>query len=447
GTMWVKSKAGQGSTFYFTIVSKIAPEQKSIFIHPDHDQLAQKRVLIVDDNQTCLNILNHQVQSWGMISMAVSSGAEALQYVQNDPDFDLAIIDMQMPEMDGAALVRELRAIKPIATVMLAQLGHSLNKGIPAAAYITKPIKPVQLYSTLINLSLGKTSRDTPLTQPLNFDRTIGQRFPLRILLAEDNVVNQKVALSLLARVGYRADVAANGLEVLAALKRLSYDVVLMDVQMPEMDGLEATRQIRAKWPTGQQPRIIAMTANALAGDREKYLALGMDDYVGKPIRIEQLIVALTKSVEGKAGSTAAATDPPPNESALTQAIDMAVLDEFEQMMGEDGAEMVMELIDIFLEETPELLESLQMGLKQDSPEQVRKAAHSLKSSAANLGAVNLSSLCRNLESSGRAGLLDVRAGQDVNAAVSEFEVVKQILTTKRNALATQLTPSSEFLK
>jgi CheY-like chemotaxis protein len=165
-----------------------------------------------------------------------------------------------------------------------------------------KPLKPSQLYDTLMNLCAEQAQAapspqaKSPAASSSGITEQLAQRLPLRILLAEDNVVNQKLALRFLERMGYRADVAANGREVLAALERQRYDVVLMDVQMPEMDGLEATREIHKRWSAGGRPRIIAMTANAMQGDREMFLESGMDDYVSKPIRIEELVSALARS-------------------------------------------------------------------------------------------------------------------------------------------------------
>jgi CheY-like chemotaxis protein len=205
---------------------------------------------------------------------------------------------MHMPEMDGltlAAEIRKLRDENSLPLVMLSSIGDraGLREEALFAAYLTKPIKPKQLFATLTNL-FGNTAV-TP-SQPAakrDIDPEMGKKHPLRILLAEDNLVNQKVALRILERMGYRADVAATGLEVLESLQRQSYDVVLMDVQMPDMDGVEATEQIRDIWPPAEQPRVIAMTANALTGDREKYLDSGMDDYISKPVRIQELVDSL----------------------------------------------------------------------------------------------------------------------------------------------------------
>lgn len=268
GTMWVESKVGEGSTFHFTVQAKPIASQNQPGLNPNQRQLINKRVLIVDDNETNRRILARQTQSWDMIPQTVASAAQALELVRQDTPFDLAILDMHMPDLDGLALATEIRKHRPaekLPLIMLTSLGHRESSAEAAhfAAYLTKPIKPAQLYKVLANVVAGRPASRKFVSQA-QFDRQMGKRHPLRILLAEDNVVNQKVALSILGRLGYRADVAANGLEVLEALNRQLYDVVLMDVQMPEMDGVEATRRIRRQWPANQQPHIITMTANAL---------------------------------------------------------------------------------------------------------------------------------------------------------------------------------------
>ncbi len=205
-----------------------------------------------------------------------------------------------MPEMDGLALAANLHRHPKTTTlplVLLSPIGNlaAQAKALHFAALVTKPVKQAQLFRTLNNIFTQQPTTQT-VVPASDFDPTLAQRLPLRILLAEDNMVNQKVAQHTLARLGYRVDIAANGVEVMSALQRQPYDVILMDVQMPEMDGLEATRQICAQWPKEQRPYIIAMTAHALTGDYEKCIAAGMDNYISKPIRLEKLVAALHES-------------------------------------------------------------------------------------------------------------------------------------------------------
>jgi CheY-like chemotaxis protein len=216
--------------------------------------------------------------------------------VEQGQNFDLAIIDMHMPGMDGMELARAMHQLAPkLPLVLFSSLGRKEAGDTEGhfSAYLAKPLRQSQLFDTLVGLlSRGTAPKKAEGPKP-RLDASMAQRHPLRILLAEDNVVNQKLALRLLAQMGYRADLASNGIEAIECVERQTYDVVLMDVQMPEMDGLEASRRITAKWQPNERPRIVAMTANAMQGDREQCLAAGMDDYVTKPIRVDALIAAL----------------------------------------------------------------------------------------------------------------------------------------------------------
>jgi PAS domain S-box-containing protein len=336
GTMWVESDGQvggyppadwqvnrptdghpeQGSNFYFSVVvSATASHTDTYPLSYSESQLIGIRLLIVDDNATNRKILTLQTKAWGMHSRAAKSGNEALEWLHRGERFDIAIIDMQMPQMNGMTLATEIQNLpqcRNLPLIMLTSLGKVkvVNVGQNFARFLNKPVRQSQLYDTLVRVLNKQSIKDLKpaptLTPKLN--PKLAENLPLRILLAEDNLVNQKVAIRILDRMGYRADIVANGLEVLEALQRQSYDVVLMDLQMPEMDGLEATRRIIQDWETisnnrddgsqlrrKQRPRIIAMTANAMHGDRETCLAVGMDDYVSKPIAIEELIAALKR--------------------------------------------------------------------------------------------------------------------------------------------------------
>ena len=298
GTMWAESEGipGKGSTFHFTIRADAAPEiAPRTFLTREQPQLAGKRVLIVDDNATNRHILIMQTRAWGMLPRETASPRDALAWLARGDPFDVAILDMQMPEMDGAQLAREIRKLRaPLLLILFSLLGRRDESAGIFAATLVKPIKPSQLFNALAGIFATETiAAPAPAAA---FDSQMATRHPLRILLAEDNIVNQKLAQRILSQMGYRADLAANGIETIDALARQPYDVVLMDVQMPEMDGLEATRQICARWARAARPRIIAMTANAMQGDREMCLQAGMDDYLSKPIRVNELVSALEKA-------------------------------------------------------------------------------------------------------------------------------------------------------
>ena len=300
GRMWLESELGQGSTFHFTVQVALAPAGLLPAPTGTPAPLRDRRILIVDDNSTSRRILTTLAEKWGAHPTAVASGAAALARLHAGAVFDVAVLDMQMPEMDGTMLARELRAIPAAASLpllLLTSLGHHTmpEAALLFGARLSKPAKPHQIHDTLARLlSAGP---ETPAGHRAAAEKAPpDQQRPERLLLAEDNAVNQKVALHMLAKLGFRADVAANGLEVLAALGRQTYDVILMDMQMPEMDGLEATRRIVELYPDrATRPWIIALTANAMEGDRELCLATGMDDYLSKPMKLPDIAAAFAR--------------------------------------------------------------------------------------------------------------------------------------------------------
>ena len=304
GTMWAESGGlGQGSAFHFTVEARAttAPESTRRLLLGTQPALAGKRVLVVDDNATNRRILALQTSRWGMVAQDTEFPETALEMLARER-YDLAIVDMHMPGMDGATLAARIRAAgHALPLVLFTSLGRREAADGPSgalfAATLAKPLHQSQLFDTLVSLlARDATPRAAAAPARPRMDAGMAERHPLRVLLAEDNVVNQKLALRLLQQMGYRADVASNGIEAIECIARQPYDVVLMDVQMPEMDGLEASRRITARWPPGERPHIVAMTANAMQGDREECLAAGMDDYVTKPIRVDALVEALMKA-------------------------------------------------------------------------------------------------------------------------------------------------------
>ncbi len=293
--------AGEGSLFRLTVALSAAPEDAVASTRPMRIEadLAGRTVLVVDDSATNRRILVAQTTRWGMVARETGSSAEALRWIEEGARFDIALFDLLMPDMDGLELAERIASVASVdepsmPVVILSSIGLRDRDGAPLAAWLAKPIKPSALHDTIATILLGAEAPET-VARPADSAGALGQRHPLRILLAEDNAVNQKLALRLLAQMAYEADVANDGLEVIAAVERDEFDVVLMDVQMPELDGLEATRRIRARWPD-RPLRIVAMTANAMAGDREACFAAGMNDYISKPIRPAELQAALERS-------------------------------------------------------------------------------------------------------------------------------------------------------
>jgi CheY-like chemotaxis protein/HPt (histidine-containing phosphotransfer) domain-containing protein len=431
GKMWVESQTGQGSTFYFTIVATAISGACEDGFQTFQPQLDGKRLLIVDDNATNRKILTLQAQAWGMVSRAAQSGVEALDWLHQGEHFDLAVLDLQMPQMDGftlATAIKTLPAQPSFPLVLLTSMGWSAP-GAEAAeshftAFLNKPLKQAQLYNALVQALGGQPLQVSPAGASPQVDAQLAQRLPLRILLAEDNAVNQKFALLFLAKLGYRADVAGNGLEVLAALERQPYDVVLMDVQMPEMDGLTATRQICQQWAPAVRPRIIAMTANAMQGDREECLHAGMDDYISKPIRVEALVQALSK---GQTLLHNAAPLTLETQHPALPVLDSIALQTIREAMGEDAKEVVNELIDCYFVEATKLLQGIDNAMTQHNAAELRQAAHTLKSSSAALGAIPLTKVCQELETIACTGTIANGAGL-VPLLRAEYERVRTAL-------------------
>ena len=257
------------------------------------------KILVVDDEVAIRTLLDDILSSEGYRVTEAVDGNNAIEEIEKDVP-DLLITDLQMPKMDGMMLAAEIRNLGSTIPLMLLssiRQQEMERETSDFVAFLLKPIKASQLYNVVVGIFAEEErprERRADADKP-QFDPEMGERLPLRILLAEDNTVNQKLALHLLERMGYRADLAANGLEVMEALRRQPYDTILMDVQMPEMDGLDATRRIRQELDTDKQPRIIAMTASAMKEDRDACQAAGMDDYISKPIRVEELVKALRK--------------------------------------------------------------------------------------------------------------------------------------------------------
>ncbi len=477
GRMWVESQVGLGSTFYFTVVATSVPDTLQTHAR-SLPQLSGKRLLVVDDNATNRKILTLQGQSWGMLTRAAKSGFEALEWLRQGDPFDIVILDMQMPQMNGLALAAEIRKQpnrQELPLILLNSMGrqetalpadinclekfptpsrvrglptegnppsaplspgnpamreaHAAQTGnFPLATFLNKPVKQSQLYNELLQIFSEQPLRVVPSPNPSpKIDPQFAERYPLRILLAEDNVVNQKVALLMLQRMGYRADLAGNGLEVLQSLNQQLYDVVLMDVHMPEMDGLEATRHIHQKWSNKEagetptpRPRIIAMTANAIQGDREACIRAGMDDYVSKPIQVEKLVQALSKC-----------------HILVPPALDSKALQAIRDMAGVAASEVLVQVIDCYLEDAPQLLQAINAAVVEGNAIALRQAAHTLKSTSATLGATILSQFCKDLEVIGRAGTTLEAPALVLQVEVEYAKVQAALQLERQNCLTT----------
>ncbi|HET8525553.1 MAG TPA: GAF domain-containing protein, partial [Actinomycetota bacterium] len=422
---------GEGSIFRVTFEAGVT-DMTPTALRRD-DSFAGRRALVVDDNETNLMLVTAVLSAWGVETMTARSGDEALS-ASRDGRFDVAILDMLMPGMDGLELATRLRERAPdLPTILASSVPRhdvAADRRWDAAgigAVIVKPIKASGLHGALamvLGVHTGTAEADARETSAL--DPELASRHPLRILLTEDNVVNQRLALRMLEKLGYRADVAANGLEALEALERQPYDLVLMDVQMPEMDGVEATRRILERWTDGERPWIVAMTAEVMQGDREGFLAAGMNDYVAKPIRPQELVAAIRRA------PSRAELAPSADGDGTRPAVDAAVLERLAESMGGDDA-FVAELIDQFVTDSPALVAAARKGLEAGDAEEVRRAAHTLKSNAATFGANELADRSRSLETAARAGELG-NGEASIDAVAEELERVHAALLSSSSA-------------
>jgi|GEM_PF-3316547 len=304
GVIEMESTVGVGTVFRCHLPFRIGRAPEGGLSRVIHARFQGRTAMIVDDNPGNIKILQLHMESWGIRCRSFQDPEEALRCLESGERFDFALLDFQMPAMNGLQLAAEMarRQTEPgMMVVLITSMGEGplLQEGevVPFHAMLNKPVRVPELRETMMQLMAGsKRMRRTTKSISLRH-KNVAAEFPLHILVADDNEVNQKVALHLLRRLGYAAECARTGLEVVERLRTESYDVILMDVQMPEMDGLEATAQIRQEWPPDRQPKIVALTANAMKGDRERFLASGMDEYLSKPLRIEDLERVLLKIV------------------------------------------------------------------------------------------------------------------------------------------------------
>ena len=484
GKMWAESSPGAGSTFHFTINFQAETQSAPVALTGPQPKLADLRLLIVDDNPTVRRVIAEQVTKWGMVPYSAESPQQALEWLKKGEQYDLGVLDLQMPGRDGLALAAEIHKLPGAAMmplVLLMPLGlHSDAPGsthIVFAHTVNKPVKPAQLCEVLVRalLSPKAAARQEPTSKP---GQPLTERLPLSILLCDDNAINQKVAARILQSIGYQPDLAANGREALDALDKKPYDLIFMDVLMPEMDGLEATRAIRERQKDGvahpnYQSRIIivAMTAQAMQGDREKCLAAGMDDYLSKPILPKDVraIVERWGSQATPAAPVATApkadvpapVPPPKAEVPAPAPVPMAKADapapapkadvpvpvlapadeeppvemEILNDLTDGNADSLRELVDLFFKQTSQQLEQLEAAVRANKAEDVRRVAHSCAGASATLGMTRFVPLLRKLERQGASGML-TSATQVYEDTAREFKLIQNFLTAQLNSAA-----------
>ena len=458
GQIGLESVPGKGSTFRFTVWLTKQPPQTHATPLP-RGSLQGRRLCIVDDNATNRRILEQYASQWGLQRASAADAYQALALLKDAASrgepFDLAILDLQMPRMDGLELGHAITADPVLAAtrlVLLTSIGlrgqAEKAKQAGISAYLTKPVHRSHLYDCLSMivdlpaksatdpLEVGAAGRphDVLVTRHVLKEAAAAAR--ARILVAEDNIVNQKVAVCQLEKLGYRADVVANGLEAVEAVARVRYALVLMDCQMPEMDGLEATAAIRKREgeQASQRLPIIAMTANAMQGDREKCLEAGMDDYLSKPVKLGHLEATLARWIPGQ--STPNEQKEPVSSDTrepVHDCVDSAVLADLRQLDVSCG--LLSTLITHFLEDVPDRLAALEDALQQGDAGALARVAHELNGASGNLGVRKMRQLCVDLQALGKAKDL-TKAGALLAQLVNEFELVRQRLMAEHATLA-----------
>lgn len=437
GSIWLESEVNRGSRFYFTVPLKFSQKNIRPPVVVPAETLREMKILIVDDNKTNRRILREMLQPWELTIVDVPGGKEALQELvvanRSGNPYDLVLTDMHMPEMDGFELVERMRQhadLSPTSIMMLTSAGYRDDtercKKLGISSYLLKPIRKLELLAA-ISAVLGRNQSIPPQVVTARHEQP--SRNTLRILLAEDNRVNQMVATRILERMGHSIVVANNGLEALSLLADQSFDLVLMDVQMPEMDGTVATARIREQERTTQRHiPIIAVTAHAMKGDQELCIKAGMDGYVAKPI-VARILESVMDSVLSKHGNTNDPTTPIRDECRLPEAyVSWDATQALERLNGDEN--LLREVVEIFLQETPKNMKALRQGLSDGNALAVGRIAHSLRGELGYLGFSTMSLKVCELEE--MAGKQDLRLAQqlvaslesDLSVAMASMQIV-----------------------
>ena len=395
GRIWVESQPGVGSTFRFTFTASAATEAQADSGMPlAIPDLAGRRVLIVDDNDTNRHIVMAYVRGWGMVGVEAAGAGEALRIIETEGPIDLGLVDLEMPGMDGISFQKKAQDLVGLRSILLSSRmdgpEEARRTGANFSQVLNKPIKPSLLYSAILE-TLGSpipAARALPVS---GFDNELAIRHPLQILVAEDHATNQFVARSLLGRLGYQADFVENGRLALEVIAQRAYDLVFMDVQMPEMDGITATKNLLAGAGQGPRPRIVATTANATEDDRRACFDAGMDDYLSKPIRVEELKQVLLRCPCRQSASIT------PQAAARGSAFDSSTIEELRKSMDRDDLKTLLRLFAADIERS---LRELEGGLSEQDFAKMQRACHSLKGVAASAGAIVLSEAAEAIEES-----------------------------------------------
>lgn len=441
GSMWVESEVGKGATFYFNIVTEAISSDPKFYLYESLPIFSGKKIVVVIENKTCLDVICNQLANWGMETVAFNNPTDVMEFLENNSSYDGIILDYKSDDPDSEKLISHLKNLAkkmPVPIIITLPIGTTRDL-LPDiddefVSVYPKPIRRQHLYKALstqfkrLNGIVEKREVVTGSIEIADKDKV-----SLKILLVEDNVVNQKVASRLIEKIGYRTDLASNGIEAIEAVQSIDYDIVLMDLLMPEMDGLEASKQIKELSINKSRPKIIAMTANSMLGDRELCMDAGMDDYINKPIRIDEMEAALDKwlaVIEEEREMHLAEFKDHKIETEIINENDITFLNDIQN---QEDLEFFIDLLDIYLKDLPVITDEITVAVENDNFEKLKFYTHKLKGSTLTLGIESISEYCYDLEKAADEKIIDEHIISQtrvlrsyIRKVVSELKLLKE---------------------
>jgi PAS domain S-box-containing protein len=415
GRMWVESEMGKGTTFYFNIIVESISSDPKFYLYESLPIFSGKKIVVAMENKTCLDVICNQLNNWGMETVSLNNSTDLIEFTENNSSCNGIILDYRSDDPGSEKLISHLKNLTvkmPIPIIITLPIGKTrkLLPGIDSEfiSVYPKPIRRQHLHKTL-SIQFNKLKgNDERIEAVKKTDEILGKdKESLKILLVEDNDVNQKVALRLIEKIGYQTDLASNGIEAIEAVKSIDYDIVLMDLLMPEMDGLEASKRIKELSKNKSRPKIIAMTSNSMLGDRELCMDAGMDDYINKPIRIDELKTALNKwltVVEEEREKHLADFKDNKIETEILKENAIAFLNDINN---QEDLDFFIDLLDIYLKDLPVIIDEIKVAVENDNFDKLKFYTHKLKGSTLTLGIESISEYCYDLEKASDEELID----------------------------------------